>query len=329
MASVATKCEVCSNVLAPLDWFRHCVCNVREAMRDGIEDYKAKGGKMEGDWVVGFLGEKLKSGNPPYYNLLKDLVLECVRYDDWCEKHKSSMTFAEWNKLPPLRDEEEDESEDEGEWECSKCGAIGHDEVKECEIRMEEEAVCDYCHLYAKDGPPAFAAWLAPSEKENKAFENPPICCGVGQRGGCDKPCDKKYIGNEKGDDWGETNQFARHPYHWNQCGDCFKKESGEDESESEDEGEWECERCGEGGKANDGAIKCRCGEEGVWSDDEAVCEEECVAWDDNGRCKRCGTKGGRAMMTAVVTETMTAAQIEAGGGIQAVVTAWMNVKLK
>ena len=102
-------------------------------------------------------------------------------------------------------------------------------------------------------------------------------------------------------------------------CGAC----------EEEDEGEWECERCGEGGKANDGAIKCRCGEEGVWSDDEAVCEEECVAWDDNGRCKRCGTKGGRAMMTAVVTETWTTAEIEARGGIQSVVTAFMNVKFK
>ncbi len=229
MASVATKCEVCSNVLAPLDWFRHCVCNVREAMRDGIEDYKAKGGKMEGDWVVGFLGEKMKSGNPPYYNLLKDLVLECVRYDEWCEKHKSSMTFAEWNKMPPLRDEEEDESEDE-----------------EKEDEGDDE------------------------EKENEAFENPPICCGVGQRGGCDKPCDKKYIGNEKGDDWGETNEFARHPYHWNQCGDCFKKESGEDESEdeSEDEGEWECEGCGAVGGAHEGGEKCVCVEEedeGEW----------------------------------------------------------------
>jgi len=42
-----------------------------------------------------------------------------------------------------------------------------------------------------------------------------------------------------------------------------------EENEKKKDEGEWECERCGEGGKANDGAIKCRCGEEGVWSDDE------------------------------------------------------------
>ena len=66
-------------------------------------------------------------------------------------------------------------------------------------------------------------------EALNAAEENPPICAGVEWRGGCDKPCDLKMIGNEKGDDWGETNMFARHPYHWNQCGDCFKKESGEE----------------------------------------------------------------------------------------------------
>ena len=39
--------------------------------------------------------------------------------------------------------------------------------------------------------------------------------------------------------------------------------------------GEWECERCGEGGESNDGAIKCRCSEEGFWSDDEEEEEEE------------------------------------------------------
>ena len=86
-----------------------------------------------------------------------------------------------------------------------------------------------------------------------------------------------------------------------------WKKEMGKDESE--DEGEWECERCGEGGKANDGAIKCRCGEEGVWSDDE----EEDV----------------EVIMTAAVRRTFSAAEIEAAGGIQSVVTAWMNVKFK
>ena len=151
-------------------------------------------------------------------------------------------------------------------------------------------------------------------KKENKAFENPPICCGVGGTNDCDRPCDKKYLsGNKKSDQWGKTDEFAKHPYHWNQCEDCFKKESGEDESESEDEGEWECERCGEGGKANDGAIKCRCGEEGVWSDDEEEDEEEDV----------------EVIMTAAVTKHMTAAEIEAAGGIQSVVTAWMNVKFK
>ena len=71
---------------------------------------------------------------------------------------------------------------------------------------------------------------------EDAAEENPPICCGVGAVGDCDKPCDKKYIGNKKSEMWGETDEFAKHPYHWNQCGDCFKKESGEDESESEEE---------------------------------------------------------------------------------------------
>ena len=76
-------------------------------------------------------------------------------------------------------------------------------------------------------------------EKENKAFENPPICCG------CDKPCDKKYIGNNKSEMWGETDEFAKHPYHWNQCEDCFKKESGEDESEDESEDEYEFNRYG------------------------------------------------------------------------------------
>jgi len=39
-----------------------------------------------------------------------------------------------------------------------------------------------------------------------------------------------------------------------------------EEDEKKEDEGEWECERCGRAGR---GAIKCRCGEEGVWSDDE------------------------------------------------------------
>jgi len=187
---------------------------------------------------------------------------------------------------------DESESEDEGEWECSKCGAIGHDEVKECEIRMEEEAVCDYCYLYAKDDEQKYDEW-------------------------CEKHKDKMWeqLSPAEYDDWVCKNDFQDRLFaEW---------------KKGADEGEWECERCGEGGKANDGAIKCRCGEEGVWSDDEAVCEEECVAWDDNGCCKRCGTRGGRAMITAVVTETMTAAAIEAGGGIQSVVTAWMNVKLK
>lgn len=67
-------------------------------------------------------------------------------------------------------------------------------------------------------------------------FKEAPICCGVGGTNDCDKPCDLKMIGNEKSEMWGETDEFAKHPYHWNQCGDCFKKESGEDESDESEE---------------------------------------------------------------------------------------------
>tara|TARA_R110002012_G_scaffold5225_2_gene24081 strand:- start:892 stop:1209 length:318 start_codon:yes stop_codon:yes gene_type:complete len=61
---------------------------------------------------------------------------------------------------------------------------------------------------------------------ESKAKKNPPICCGVGGTNDCDKPCDIKYIGNKKSEMWGETDEFAKHPYHWNQCGECFEKDS-------------------------------------------------------------------------------------------------------
>ena len=83
------------------------------------------------------------------------------------------------------------------------------------------------------------ASWLAIQTERDavkEAFKNPPICCGVGGTNDCDKPCDKKYIGNNKSEMWGETDEFAKHPYHWNLCEDCFKIESRDGESESEDE---------------------------------------------------------------------------------------------
>jgi hypothetical protein len=107
------------------------------------------------------------------------------------------------------------------------------DEERINQLQVNIELLKEYPDSFEK-----FKEYLKEYFKENlkEYLKEAPICCGVGGTNDCDKPCDLKMIGNEKSEMWGETDEFAKHPYHWNQCGDCFKKESGEDESDESDE---------------------------------------------------------------------------------------------
>ena len=59
-----------------------------------------------------------------------------------------------------------------------------------------------------------------------EVVEEVPLCSDK-WKSECKNPCSRKYIGDQKSEMWGETDEYSIHKYHWNLCDKCYKIEQG------------------------------------------------------------------------------------------------------